>query len=75
MMFDPKARNCPCGEDFSGGVAARSRQGGFDKVVVIDPLSLVIVIVMAAVFLDEALSWKSVLGALCMVGGSILIST
>lgn len=44
------------------------------KVVVIDRLSLVFVIILAAVFLGESLGWKSVMGALLMVGGAILIS-
>jgi len=44
------------------------------KVVVIDRLSLVFVIVLAALFLGEALGWKSVLGALLMVAGAILIT-
>lgn len=44
------------------------------KVVVIDRLSLVFVIILAALFLGEALGWKSVVGALLMVGGAILIS-
>ena len=44
------------------------------KVVVIDRLSLVFVIVLAALFLGEALSWKSVIGALLMIAGAIIIS-
>ena len=44
------------------------------KVVVIDRLSLVFVIILAAIFLGEALGWKSVLGALLMVAGALLIT-
>lgn len=44
------------------------------KVVVIDRLSLVFVIILAAVFLGEALGWKSVIGALLMVAGALLIT-
>ena len=44
------------------------------KVVVIDRLSLVFVVLLAAVFLGEALSWRVVLGALLMVAGAIIIS-
>ncbi len=44
------------------------------KVVVIDRLSLVFVIILAALFLGEALGWKTVVGALMMIGGAILIS-
>ena len=44
------------------------------KVVVIDRLSLVFVIVLAAIFLGESLGWKSVTGALLMVSGALLIT-
>ncbi|MBP1778052.1 MAG: hypothetical protein H6Q86_4063 [candidate division NC10 bacterium] len=44
------------------------------KVVVIDRLSLVFVIVLAALLLGEALSWKSAIGALLMIAGAIIIS-
>jgi len=44
------------------------------RVVVIDRLSLVFVVLLAAVFLGEALSWRVALGALLMVGGAIIIS-
>ncbi|MEK7212618.1 MAG: EamA family transporter [Patescibacteria group bacterium] len=44
------------------------------KVVVIDRLSLIFVIILAAMFLGESLGWKTVLGALLMVGGAVLIS-
>jgi bacterial/archaeal transporter family protein len=44
------------------------------KVVVIDRLSLLFVIVFAALFLGEALTWKVSIGALLMVAGAVLIS-
>ncbi|KKW34522.1 MAG: hypothetical protein UY81_C0072G0008 [Candidatus Giovannonibacteria bacterium GW2011_GWA2_53_7] len=44
------------------------------KVVVIDRLSLVFVIVLAALFLGEAIGWKSVVGGLLMVAGAVLIT-
>ncbi|MFI5340263.1 MAG: EamA family transporter [Candidatus Methylomirabilales bacterium] len=51
------------------------RIGLATKVVAIDRLSLVFVIVLAALFLGEALTWKSGIGTLLMVAGAILIST
>lgn len=44
------------------------------KVVVIDRLSLVFVIFLAAMFLGETLSWRSASGALLMVAGAIIIT-
>jgi transporter family protein len=44
------------------------------KVVAIDRLSLAFVIIFAAIFLGEKLGWKSVLGALLMVAGAIIIT-
>lgn len=44
------------------------------KVVAIDRLSLVFVIIFATIFLGEKLGWKSVLGALLMVAGAIIIT-
>lgn len=44
------------------------------KVVVIDRLSLVFVIILAALFLGETLTWRSALGAVLMVMGAIIIS-
>jgi len=44
------------------------------KVVAIDRLSLVFVIIFAAVFLGEKFGWKAVLGALLMVAGAIIIT-
>jgi transporter family protein len=47
--------------------------GVASKIVAIDRLSLVFVIILAAIFLGEAVGWKTVVGALLMVGGAILI--
>jgi len=44
------------------------------KVVAIDRLSIVFVVILAAIFLGESLGWKTVLGALLMVGGAILVT-
>ena len=44
------------------------------RVVAIDRLSIIFVLVLAAIFLGEALGWKSVLGALLMITGAVLIS-
>ncbi|KKW31694.1 MAG: hypothetical protein UY75_C0002G0007 [Parcubacteria group bacterium GW2011_GWC2_52_8c] len=50
------------------------KQGFASKVAAIDRLSLVFVVVLAAVFLGETLGWKSALGALLMVAGALLIT-
>lgn len=44
------------------------------KVVVIDRLSLVFVIILAGIFLSEVIGWKTVLGAILMISGAIIIS-
>ncbi len=44
------------------------------KVVVIDRLSLVFVVILAALFLGEALSWRVALGSVLMVAGAVIIS-
>lgn len=49
------------------------KYGLVDKVVTIDRMSLVFVIILAALFLGETLGWKTILGAILMVGGAILI--
>ena len=49
------------------------KYGLASKVVAIDRLSIVFVVVLAALFLGEALGWKTVLGAVLMVVGAILI--
>lgn len=40
----------------------------------LDRLSIVFVIVLAALFLGEAVTWKSVLGGACIAFGAVLIS-
>jgi bacterial/archaeal transporter family protein len=44
------------------------------RVAAIDRLSVVFVVVLAAVFLGESLGWKTAVGALLMVGGAIMIT-
>jgi len=43
------------------------------KVMAIDRMSIVFVVILAALFLGEAFGWKSALGAVLMAGGAILI--
>lgn len=50
------------------------RDGAASAVVAIDRLSIVFVVVLAAVFLSEAITWRTLGGALLMVAGAILIS-
>ena len=50
------------------------KYGLVSKVVAIDRMSLGFAIILAALFLGEALGWKSVLGAALMVLGAILIT-
>ncbi len=50
------------------------RDGNASAVVAIDRLSIVFVVGLAAVFLAEALTWRTVAGALLMVVGAVLIS-
>ena len=50
------------------------KQGDASKIVAIDRLSIIFVVVFAALFLGEALSWKSGLGAILILSGAILIS-
>jgi len=48
--------------------------GEASGVVAIDRLSIVFVVLLAALFLGEALTWQSILGALLMVAGAVLIA-
>jgi len=50
------------------------KYGTASKVVAIDRLSIVFVVIMAAIFLSEGLTWRSILGAVLMAAGAILIS-
>ncbi|MEK9160657.1 MAG: EamA family transporter [Patescibacteria group bacterium] len=49
------------------------KAGPAGSVAVIDKLSVVIVIIAAAIFLGEALTWKSMLGVVLTVIGTVLI--
>ena len=53
---------------------AALKYGLASRVAAIDRLSIIFVVLLAALFLGEALGWKTVLGALLMVAGAILIS-
>lgn len=44
------------------------------KVAVVDRLSLIFVIIFASIFLGEVLTWRTVLGALVMVSGALVIT-
>ena len=48
--------------------------GQVNSVVVIDRLSVVFVVIMAAIFLGQALTWKTALGVVLMVGGALLVA-
>ena len=50
------------------------KQGQAGKVAAIDRLSIIFVLIIAALFLGEALGWKSALGGLLMIAGAILIT-
>jgi len=50
------------------------KQGSATAVVAIDRLSLVFVIMLAALFLQEAITWRSLTGVLLMITGALLIS-
>lgn len=49
------------------------RYGPASSVAVIDKFSVVFVILLAAAFLGESLTWKSILGIILTVAGSLLI--
>lgn len=50
------------------------KTGQATGVVAIDRLSVVFVVILAALFLGEGFGWKAVIGALLMTGGAILIT-
>jgi transporter family protein len=50
------------------------RAGPATAVAAIDRLSIVVVVLLAAVVLGEAWTWRMGLGALLMAGGAVLIS-
>jgi transporter family protein len=49
------------------------KTGNASMVSAIDRLSLIFVVILAAIFLGEQLSWRVALGALSMVAGTLLI--
>ena len=49
------------------------KYGDASAVAALDRLSVVFVILLAALFLGETLSWASVLGGLLILGGAILV--
>lgn len=49
------------------------RTGPASAVAVIDKFSVVFVILFAALFLSESLTWKSILGIVLTIAGSLLI--
>ena len=49
------------------------KTGPASAVAVLDKMSVVFVIILAAIFLGEALTWKSVLGLILTVAGTLLI--
>jgi transporter family protein len=48
--------------------------GQVNSVVVIDRLSVVFVVILAAIFLGQALTWKTAFGVVLMVGGALLVA-
>ncbi len=50
------------------------KHGSASAVVAIDRLSLVFVIILAALFLQEAITWRTLTGVLLMVTGALFIS-
>lgn len=47
--------------------------GDVSKVVPIDKCSLVLTIILAAVFLGEAFTWKTLIGSLLIVAGTLIM--
>ena len=50
------------------------QEGQTALVAAIDKSSLLLVVVLAAIFLHEPLTWRSSIGALLIVGGVLVIS-
>lgn len=53
---------------------AALKYGFASRVAAVDRLSIVFVIILAALFLGEPLGWKSLLGAMLMAVGAVLIT-
>lgn len=49
------------------------KTGEVSKVVPIDKCSLVLTIILAAIFLGETLTWKSVIGSLLLLAGTFVM--
>lgn len=49
------------------------KMGDVSKVVPIDKCSLVITIILAALFLGESFTWKTFIGSLMIVGGTLIM--
>jgi len=49
------------------------KMGEVSKVVPIDKCSLVLTIILAAVFLGEVMTWKTVVGSLLIVAGTLIM--
>ena len=49
------------------------KMGDVSKVVPVDKCSLVITIILAALFLGEAFTWKTFIGSLMIVGGTLIM--
>jgi transporter family protein len=47
--------------------------GRVSQVAPVDKLSVALTILLSVIFLGEALSWKTVIGALLIMGGTIVL--
>jgi transporter family protein len=50
------------------------KEGPVSGVVALDRLSVVFAIALSAIFLSEALTWKTILGSTAIFGGALLIA-
>lgn len=50
------------------------KTGAAPKVAAIDRTSLVFIVVLSAIFLGESVTWRTIGGALLIVGGTLLIT-
>ncbi len=48
--------------------------GDATKVAVIDRMSLVFIVIMAALFLAEGLTWKTIAGSILIVAGAVIMA-
>jgi transporter family protein len=51
-----------------------SKTGPVSGVIAIDKLSIVLAILLAALFLGESLTWKTAIGAILITGGAFLVA-